>query len=208
MALAKAGMYQPKADEYLRRLRDEVKQNKDIYPDVSIEDAAKRIGMGGAPPNAVLAEFERQWGSGELFANPANLGLIDKGAVERSLGQQAAAKQGQANIMGMFGMSDEGLTGSLDALTVMLDKLGKPGGGTAAGGAPGQAQAAQTSLLSGVMGNLDKELLDKTDAIKGQGGTFWTTFETGLIDKAKQSNALWTAVQTMVTTALLNAIPK
>ena len=205
MTLAKAGMYQPKADEYLRRLRDEVKQNKDLYPDVSIEDAAKRVGMAGAPPQAALAEFERQWGTSELFANPDNLNLIDWGAVERSRGQQAAAKQGQANIFSRAGINEEAVA-SLNALGVLSSKLNQQGSGGAAKGAAGAA--ADTSLLKDVMGNLDKELLAQTDAIKGQGGTFWTTFETGLIDKAKQSNALWTAVQTMVTTALLNAIPK
>jgi hypothetical protein len=118
--LSKAGLYQNKPDEYLRRLRDEVAQGKDIYPQVSVEDAAARMGIsGGVDPKAILALFEKQWASGELFANKGNLDLIDKDAVARELASKQAAAQGIANVQGAFGVPLEGMKGQTDLINAI-----------------------------------------------------------------------------------------
>jgi hypothetical protein len=126
MAAAKAGVYQPKADEYLRRLRDEVAQNKDLYGDVDIQDAARRAGISGAlPPEVILSMFESKWANQSLFANAGNLDLINQDAVRQALAEQEASRLGQQNILSLFGQ------GTARADTI----AGTSGGATAAGAA-------------------------------------------------------------------------
>jgi hypothetical protein len=135
MAAAKAGAYQPKADEYVRRLADEVQQKKDLYPDVDIQDAARRAGISGSlPPEVILAQFKAKWENQSLFANSENLGLINQDAVRRGLAEQEASKAGQQNLLKLFG------------------KGGAPASGALSGASGGATEAGATGEVGGDLG--------------------------------------------------------
>jgi len=104
---AKNGVYQNKPDEYLRQLRDEVKNKKD-YKDVSIEDAAaglNKIGIetAGKSAEVVLQLFEQAYSNMSLFADESNLKFINDAAVQYQIDLQEKSKQGQENIVRHFG---------------------------------------------------------------------------------------------------------
>lgn len=106
--LAAMGVPQNFADDYLRRLADEVLNNKD-YADVDIFDAARRGGIDASlDPKAILSLFSGMWRDSSLFANPENLDLINRDAVREGLKRQTDAEKGQANLMAMFGLTPEG----------------------------------------------------------------------------------------------------
>lgn len=120
MELASMGVPQDFADNYLRRLTDEVMNGVD-WEGVDIQDAASRAGIDpNLPAEAILELFKQAWSDSSLFANSENLDLIDKGAVEASIKRQQDSMQGQANIMAMFGLTDENLTGQIEGLGAAL----------------------------------------------------------------------------------------
>jgi hypothetical protein len=109
MLLSKGGVYQDKADEYLRRLQAEVEQNKDLFADVDIETAKQSLrdlGVQVADDQKIAFEqFADAWESGLLFFDPANVEkYIDKAAVERELELQKKAEEGKNNIYKAFGV--------------------------------------------------------------------------------------------------------
>lgn len=105
MRQAELGVSQSFADDYLRRLTDEV-LNKVDWAGVDIGDAAARAGIDpNLPAEAILSQFTERWRDQSLFADPRNLELINRGAVEASLAQQRAGEEGRANILAMFGLS-------------------------------------------------------------------------------------------------------
>lgn len=125
MKRSKLGIYGDKADEYLRRLRDEVENGKD-WADVSIEDAKaalERIGVvAGGTSEAILQQFEDAWASSALFSDKENLSFINKEAVQLQLDLQKKSEEGEKNIFEYFGIKvDE----AVDAVT---------GGGGGGGG--------------------------------------------------------------------------
>ena len=100
MTLAKAGVYQEKADEYLRQLKDEVQNNVD-RPGVDIRDAAARAGIDpNAPADVILALFEKAWNDSSLFSGGKNLDLINADAVQAELSRQQASEDGRKAILG------------------------------------------------------------------------------------------------------------
>lgn len=114
--LAAAGVPQNFADDWLRRLRDEVKNGKD-WANVDIGDAAQRAGLDpNLPAELILAEVERQFETGEFFADAANLEVLNADAVKKSLDMQDRAKEGQENIFKwaqeQLGMAVESVTGA------------------------------------------------------------------------------------------------
>ena len=120
MDMAELGVPQNFADNYLRRLTDEVMNGVD-WEGVDIQDAASRAGIDpNLPAEAILEMFRQAWADSSLFANSENLDLIDKGAVEESIKRQQEQLQGQANIMALFGLTDENLTGQIEGLGVAL----------------------------------------------------------------------------------------
>lgn len=107
MQLGAMGVPQNFADDYLRRLTDEVLNGVD-WEGVDIGDAAARAGIDPSlPAETILALFKRAWGDSSLFANPENLDLINMDAVKASLQQQMAGETGVANIRALFGIGDE-----------------------------------------------------------------------------------------------------
>jgi hypothetical protein len=106
--LAEKGVPQNFADNYLRRLRDEITNGKD-WEGVSVEDAAAALGLDGAlAAEEVLRQFEAAWQNQSLFANPENLKFIDMAAVQAAIQQQTASADGEKNLKALFGIgSDE-----------------------------------------------------------------------------------------------------
>lgn len=129
LTLAKGGVPQNFADNFIRRLEDEINTKKDLYPDVSIDkarEALQRVGIiPGETVEATLIQLRQAWESSALFAHPANLELIDQAAVKENLALQEKAEQGQKNIYQFFANSiDEALKPFLPG----GERLAKPGG--------------------------------------------------------------------------------
>lgn len=116
--LANAGGDVNVADDYLRRLRDEVENGKD-WADVSIEgarDALAKVGIsvtGGS--KEILARFEQAWSDSSLFASKENLALINQDAVRQQLEIQDKIKTGQQNILDLFGATVDGVMAGVKA---------------------------------------------------------------------------------------------
>lgn len=152
------------ADNYLRRLRDEVQNGVD-WEGVSVEDAAKALGIdGGMAAEEVLKQFEAAWQNQSLFANPANLKFIDMAAVQASIEQQTKEADGAKNLKALFGIGDEKDVEAIAALgldiqTGLSDWLTKNGftdAGTALASALGAGVAEGSAELgAGVSGGLN-----------------------------------------------------
>lgn len=114
---AKLGTYVDKADEYLRRLRDEVENGVD-WADVSIDDARaalEKVGIkAGDSAQAILKQFEDAWGSSVLFSDKSNLSFINKEAVQLQQDLSDKAAQGEKNILEYFGVV---VDDAIDAVT-------------------------------------------------------------------------------------------
>ena len=106
LTLAKAGLPQNFADDFLRRLEDEINQNADIWPDVSIEqarEALRKVGISAVDDSKLAFEqLVEAWESGLLFSDKSNLELINADAVQASIDLQEKTKQGQQNIIDHF----------------------------------------------------------------------------------------------------------
>ena len=173
---AKNGTYQDKPDEYLRQLRDEVKNKKD-YKDVSIEDAAaglNKIGIetAGKSAEVVLQLFEQAYSNMSLFADDANLKFINDAAVQYQIDLQEKSKLGQENIVRHFGGIVDGAVSAITGGVAASGVSGGVGGATAAGVAPainidGQALAGNNLDIKATVTGLeigadvDTDLSDK-----------------------------------------------
>lgn len=116
MKMAELGVPQNFADDYLRQLSDEVLNGVD-WEGVDITDAANRAGIDpNLPANVILELFKNAWNDSSLFANSANLDLINQDAVKAAIEQQQKELVGKANIMQLFGITDENLSSQADAL--------------------------------------------------------------------------------------------
>lgn len=114
--LALGDGYQNKADEYLRRLRDEVQNGKD-WEGIDIKDAAAALGIDPAmAAEEILNAFQAAWEDSSLFANPENMKFIDMEAVQRSLERQQDAAQGEKNLKALFGIGNDADVAAVAAL--------------------------------------------------------------------------------------------
>lgn len=163
--LARLGVGQNFADDYLRRLEDEVFNNKD-WADVSIEEARaalERVGItvtGNMEADVKL--FAQAWEDMSLFANDENLKFINEAAIQASLDLQEKIKKGQQNIIDRFGATVETLTGKLsdedlDALVqAKFDEImaEKRGGGIRGAVVPPESEFEQlfASTLAKILG--------------------------------------------------------
>jgi len=117
MRKSQLGLYQPKADEYLRQLSDEVLNNKEWGDKVDIKDAAKRAGIDPNLPNDIILELVKEaWNNSSLFAEGKNLDLINTDAVKAAIEQQQKELSGQASLKALFGINDENLQKQSEAL--------------------------------------------------------------------------------------------
>lgn len=136
MQAAELGIYEEKADEYLRQLRDEVKNGKD-YPGVSLADIAGAAGIDqGLSPEAQLAKIEAMWNDSSLFANPNALRFLNKDAIQAEQERGERSEQGRQNILSWLGLdADSPLSpDQKDAFAEMigLDEGSAQAAGTAA----------------------------------------------------------------------------
>jgi hypothetical protein len=114
--LADMGVPQNFADDYLRRLTDEVINGVE-WADVDIGDAAARAGIDpNLPAQTILEMFKNAWANSSLFADAQNLDLINMDAVKASIQQQMAADAGKANIMALFGIGDDATVSAVAGL--------------------------------------------------------------------------------------------
>ena len=117
---AKLGIPQNFADDYVRRLTDEVMNGVD-WEGVDMADAAQRAGIDPSlPVQAQLKLFSKAWQDQSLFADPKNLDLINMDAVKAQLLQTQAAESGSENIMALFGIGDEALVASIGSLGLQV----------------------------------------------------------------------------------------
>lgn len=117
MDAAKAGTYKDKADEYLRRFRDEVENGKD-WADVSLEQVRaglEKAGLdAGTTAKETLANFEQSINDSSLFSAAENIPIfINEKAVKYALALQEKSAQGEKNIFEYFGVKvDEAVSAS------------------------------------------------------------------------------------------------
>jgi len=120
MNQAKMGIPQNFADNYLRRLTDEVVNGVD-WEGVDIGDAAQAAGIDpNLPAEAILQLFKAAWNDSSLFANPENLKFIDQSAVKATIQKQQDQLAGQMNILGLFGIKDENIASQVAGLGTVL----------------------------------------------------------------------------------------
>ncbi len=120
MNQAKMGIPQNFADNYLRRLTDEVVNGVD-WEGVDIGDAAQAAGIDpNLPAEAILQLFKAAWNDSSLFANPENLKFIDQSAVKATIQKQQDQLAGQMNILAMFGIKDENIASQVAGLGTIL----------------------------------------------------------------------------------------
>lgn len=116
MKLAALGVPQNFADNYLRRLEDEVRNKKD-YPGVSLAEASGLAGIDQSlPREAQLMLFRQKWADQSLFANKDAIRLIDRGAFNEEMLRQQAQEQGTANILAEFGLNENMAPAARDKL--------------------------------------------------------------------------------------------
>jgi hypothetical protein len=167
--LANQGVPQNFADDYLRRLQDEVFNDKD-WADVSIEEAKAalaKIGITASENNkAAFEQFAQAWDSSALFADKENLKFINQEAVKLQLDLQEKAKQGQANIYELFGIAVE------EAVDSVASGIGGGGGASVGGGISGGAAGGITIPVKAEL--IPMTAADTTGATGG-GGTFAIT---------------------------------
>jgi hypothetical protein len=122
LKLASLGVPQNFADDYLRQLTDEVMNGVD-WAGVDIKDAASRAGIDpNLPAEAILEMFKNAWANKSLFANPANLDLINMDAVKADLLKQQQQATGSANLMALFGIGDDGTVAGVAALGLSVQQ--------------------------------------------------------------------------------------
>ena len=156
MLAAKYGVYQEQPDEWVRRVRDELLNNVD-YANVSREQVAGLTGLSGDLPSDVLINrLEGMWTSGSLFADPANLGLMNMDAIRERYNDMLAGQQGRANqrnyIMSQLGISSADaalLTGQQAPIVQMLT------GGMSEGEVGTQLQNSLTGPFGDAISKLD-----------------------------------------------------
>ena len=116
MDLANLGVPQNFADDWIRRLTDEVINGVD-WAGVDIKDAAVRAGLDPSlPAKAILELVKEKWNDSSFFAGGKNLDLINQDAVQAALQRQADAASGKAALMNLFGVTPEEATGQAVAL--------------------------------------------------------------------------------------------
>lgn len=111
---AEMGIYKEKADEYLRRLRDEVVNGKQ-WEDVSIEEARaglERAGLEvGNTAEQTLELLERSMNDSSLYSAAENIPIfINEEAVKFAQDLQNKSEQGRKNIYEYFGVIVEDAT--------------------------------------------------------------------------------------------------
>jgi hypothetical protein len=220
MDLSKQGLYQPKADEYLRRLKAKANNpTSKEFGDINFGDAARAVGMSGdADPKAIAAAFSQAWSTGALWADRGNVGkFLNLDAVQRDLGQQRQGEIGQRNLLDYLGMDPRisaaaGFQGILPGRMMSATDMSSlvPGAGmmTSAGDAMtgGIAQGAQTGfekMGSDALNTITQQLTG--DKAQAQWNTLGTTIA-GMMSSSIESAIGQTDIVGVITAAVLQQI--
>lgn len=179
---AAAGLPVNFADNYIRRLEDEIVNGVD-WAGVDVGDAARRLGMDpGMDPKIVLEELRHQWSSGQLFAGGQNLDLVDLDAVKAAYQAQEDAEAGQAELRRYIGqalgidvetldaqaqatLATDNNTAATDANTAAL--LAWTPGGAAAAEAEREAVAAMSRPGSAIRSAVEEAVVEAVAAAEG-----------------------------------------
>ncbi len=106
LKLAELGVPQSFADDWIRRLTDEVVNGVD-WADTDIKDAAMRAGIDpGLPAKVILDMVKAQWNDQSFFAN-GNTDLINMDAFQEQMRKEAASKAGEANLLAFLGIPQD-----------------------------------------------------------------------------------------------------
>lgn len=168
---AEMGVYKEKADEYLRRLRDEV-QNGKQWEDVSIEEARaglERAGLEvGDTAEQTLALLEKAMNDSSLYSAAENIPIfINEEAVKLAQDLQSKSEQGRKNIYEYFGVQVDEAVGAATG--------GGGGGGGAAPVAPPKLVDIDP-LTEGLQTGLDEYVNANGEIIKEQVATAKSLF--------------------------------
>jgi len=176
MALSKAGLYTPKADELLRQVKSAAENPADQARFASqiaqAREALNKIGVAPAENiKAMAAQLEQAWSTSALFSNKDNLKLINADAVKFQLNLAAKAKEGQENIYEYFGATLDGVKEKFAAKDpTIVDAVASE----LQGSQDKNLKALGKSLQDGIDGAVDKALKNLAAAeagfAKGAGG--------------------------------------
>ncbi len=188
MAGAAAGIPQNFADNYLRRLADEVGGGRD-WEGIDIRDAAMRAGVDpGLPPELILQQVRGAWDDSSLFAGGRNLDLITQfgglEAIQANIARQEAAASGEQALLGL------------------LNKEGEAGAVTAE-----NAPATAAAMVAAVEAAFSEE--NVTSSLKAVGDSAITAIHAGYTSTAGRLNwagPLVDAVAAQVLDSLNNAL--
>lgn len=151
--LAKLGVPQNFADDWIRHLTDEVVNGVE-WADADIKDAAQRAGIDpGLPAKVILDMVKSQWNDQSFFAN-GNTDLINLDAFQEQMRKEAASKAGEANLLAFLGIPQE-----------QVAAQGKAVGKTLRAGI---SQAMTASTMEGEAGSLTNFSTDFANIINNQ----------------------------------------
>ena len=151
--LAKLGVPQNFADDWIRHLTDEVVNGVD-WADADIKDAAMRAGIDpGLPAKVILDMVKSQWNDQSFFAN-GNTDLINLDAFQEQMRKEAASKAGEANLLAFLGIPQEQVAAQGKAVGKTLRT--------------GIAQAMTASTTEGEAGSLTNFGTDFANIINNQ----------------------------------------
>ena len=190
MRKSQLGIYQPKADEYLRQLSDEVLNGKDWGAGVDIKDAAKRAGIDPNLPNDIILELVKEaWNNSSLFAEGKNLDLINTDAVKAAIEQQQKQLSGQASLKALFGITDENLQQQSEQLGQGLAAVF--GGASESDAVKGAGAAIMGGITAGLSdpGAASTAVAGMANAMKTAQGT--PENQTALYDNGYGAYAAW-----------------
>ena len=191
--MGELGIPQNFADDWIRRLTDEVVNGVD-WEGVDIKDAAMRAGLDPAlPAEAILELVTDKWNDKSLFANPENLDLINQEAVQAALAQQAQQAAGEQNLLALFGVTpaQAGVAGTTTGtaagagmLAGLTQSLTDSNAGTQVATAIGTGVTAESMAPAGAtaVSGLATEM--KKEEYSAQIGGALSALFTGYLDKA------------------------
>lgn len=193
MKMGELGIPQNFADDWIRRLTDEVVNGVD-WEGVDIKDAAARAGINPAlPAEAILEMVKEKWNDKSLFADSKNLDLINMDAVKAAMEQQAQAKLGETNFLNFLGITPQQTgaagasagaavgTGMLTGITTSLTD-GAAGAQVATAISTGVTAESMAPVGATVVSGLATEM--KKEEYNAQIGGALSALFTGYLDKA------------------------
>lgn len=155
---SKYGLYRENADEWLRQAKDEL-INGVNRENVDAGSIASMLGLEGGLPNEVLyGRLESAWADQSLFADPANLGLLNTDAIMSRYMDIKKGEIGRQNLEDYIAKTLQISIGDASAIAGTQSPIVQQ----LTGGQSGAEIASQiASIQSDVMSNLDSGFVSK-----------------------------------------------